>query len=68
MSTTRVLALLNFSKPFVIQSDASGIAMGAVLSQDQRPIAFFSKKLCSRMMQASTYLCGLHAIVAAIKK
>ncbi|WVZ18566.1 hypothetical protein V8G54_005888 [Vigna mungo] len=67
MSTAPVLALPDFSKPFVIQSNASGIAMGAVLSQDQRPIAFLSKRFCSRMIQASTYLRELHAITAAIK-
>ena len=68
MSTTPVLALPDFTRTFVVQSDASSTAMGAILSQNQKPVAFFSKKFCPRMMQASTYLRELYAITTTIKK
>lgn len=40
-----ILALLNFDKLFQVNCDSSGTTIGEVLSQEGRPITFFSDKL-----------------------
>ena len=40
-----LLAYPDFSKPFVIHTDASKYQLGFVISQEGRPIAFYSRKL-----------------------
>jgi hypothetical protein len=68
LATAPVLALPNFKEPFVVQTDASGKAMGAVLLQGDHPIAYFSKVFCPRMAKASAYLRELHAVTSAVKR
>lgn len=63
-----VLALPNFNIPFIVETNASGTSMGAVLTQENHPISFFSKQFCPRLRNASTYVRKLAAITSTVKK
>lgn len=63
-----VLALLDFSKDFQIQTYASDRGVGAVLLQQGHPLAFMRKSLGPRNQGLSTYEKDYMAILIAVEK
>lgn len=63
-----VLALPNFQKPFVLETDASDIGFGTMLMQDNHPITYLSKAVCAKNQSLSTYEKESLAIILAVEK
>jgi hypothetical protein len=63
-----VLAYPDYSKVFKIYTDASSKHLGAVITQDNRPIAFFSQKLSDTQRKYSVTKIELLAIVETLKE
>ena len=68
MMTTLVLTLLDFGKTFVIEADASGVEIGAILMQDGHPLAYTSKVLSPSHLKMTIYDKEMLAIVHAVTK
>lgn len=62
-----VLAYPNFNKEFQLTTDASSYAIGAVLSQEERPIAFISRTLRKTEENYATNEREMLAIVWALE-
>lgn len=68
MISSPVLALPDYTLPFVVETDASAQGVGSVLMQQGKPVAFFSKELSTKHQGLSTYWKELLVIVLAVQK
>ncbi|KAL8443311.1 hypothetical protein Emed_006916 [Eimeria media] len=56
------------SKPYVLRTDASGYAVGAVLEQENKPLGFLSKRMNDTEMRYAIYDQELLALIRALEK
>jgi len=68
LTSAPVLALPDFQHAFVLETDASDFGIGAVLMQNNHPIAFLSQALSTRNAALSTYEKECLAIILAVEK
>ena len=67
MTQAPVLALPDFSQPFILETDACAYGIGAMLMQEGRPISYFSKTIGPTAAALSTYDKEAMAIIEALK-
>ncbi|PKI31978.1 hypothetical protein CRG98_047631 [Punica granatum] len=67
LTTAAILVLPDFQLPFELHFDASKVRIGVLLSQNNRPIAFFSEKLTGAKVRYNTYDVEFYAVVQAVK-
>ena len=63
-----LLAYPDFSKPFQMHTDASHCQLGAVISQEGKPIGFYSRKLNPAQTRCTTTERELLSIVETLKE
>jgi hypothetical protein len=63
-----LLSYPDFNKPFHIYTDASHYQLGAVISQDNHPIAFYSRKLQLAQVRYTTTEGELCLIIETLKE
>ncbi|KAL0455224.1 UNVERIFIED_CONTAM: hypothetical protein Slati_0861600 [Sesamum latifolium] len=68
MTTAPVLAMPDSSQPFVVETDACGKGIRAVLMQGGKPIAYLSKALAAKNLGLSTYEKEFLALLLPVTK
>nr|GEW79336.1 transposon Ty3-G Gag-Pol polyprotein [Tanacetum cinerariifolium] len=66
LTTTPTLGLPNWSLPFTLECDVSGVGIGAVLTQNRRTLTYFSSPLKGTVLSWSTYEKEMLAVVKAV--
>ena len=68
ISRETLLVYPSFSKPFENHKDASKVHLGAVISQDNKPIAFYSRELNPAQVNYTSTERELLSIVETLKE
>jgi hypothetical protein len=68
MTRETILAYPDFNKPVEIHTDASATQLGACISQDGKPIAFYSRNLNPAQTRYTTAERELLSIVEVLKE
>ena len=64
---TVTLGVINEDVPFVVETDASNVALSATLNQNNKPVAFFSRSLNKSEVKQSSVEKEAAAIVEAFE-
>ncbi|KAA3466138.1 Transposon Ty3-I Gag-Pol polyprotein [Gossypium australe] len=67
LTNAHLLTLPDFTKTFELEFDASGVGIGVVLTQDGRPIAYFSEKINGATLNYPVYDKEMYALIWALE-
>ena len=68
MDSAPALALPDFTKEFIVETDASGHGVDTILMQGSHPIAYIIKSFSEKYQSLSVYEKEMLAILMVIKK